>query len=60
MNYLKRTFVLLLGLAFIYSCKEESAITKKEEALQWFKGNLHTHSYWSDGDEFPEVIMEWY
>ncbi len=27
---------------------------------QWFKGNLHTHSYWSDGDEFPETIMEWY
>ncbi|NND80735.1 MAG: histidinol-phosphatase [Maribacter sp.] len=60
MNYLKRAFVLLLGLAFIYSCKEESAITKKEEVKQWFKGNLHTHSYWSDGDEFPEVIMEWY
>ncbi|MEX2594157.1 MAG: histidinol-phosphatase [Anditalea sp.] len=26
----------------------------------WYKGNLHTHSYWSDGDEFPEVIMDWY
>lgn len=27
---------------------------------QWYKGNLHTHSYWSDGDEFPEMIMDWY
>lgn len=27
---------------------------------KWYKGNLHTHSYWSDGDEFPEIIMEWY
>jgi len=26
----------------------------------WYKGNLHTHSYWSDGDEFPEMIMSWY
>lgn len=26
----------------------------------WYKGNLHTHSYWSDGDEFPEMIMAWY
>src|SRR6186713_3080501 len=26
----------------------------------WLKGNLHTHSYWSDGDEFPEMIMDWY
>lgn len=28
--------------------------------LQWFKGNTHTHSYWSDGDDFPEMIMDWY
>jgi hypothetical protein len=28
--------------------------------LKWFKGNTHTHSYWSDGDDFPEMIMDWY
>ncbi len=27
---------------------------------RWFKGNLHTHSLWSDGDDFPEVIAAWY
>lgn len=27
---------------------------------KWFKGNLHTHSYWSDGDDYPEMIMKWY
>ena len=27
---------------------------------QWFKGNLHTHSLWSDGDDFPEMIADWY
>lgn len=26
----------------------------------WYKGNLHAHSYWSDGDDFPEMIMDWY
>lgn len=26
----------------------------------WYKGNLHTHSYWSDGDQFPEVILQRY
>jgi hypothetical protein len=26
----------------------------------WFKGNLHTHSLWSDGDDYPEMIMDWY
>jgi hypothetical protein len=28
--------------------------------LRWWKGNLHTHSLWSDGDDFPEMIGEWY
>src|SRR5688500_8687075 len=27
---------------------------------RWYKGNLHTHSLWSDGDDFPERIALWY
>jgi hypothetical protein len=26
---------------------------------QW-KGNLHTHSVWSDGTDYPEMIVDWY
>lgn len=26
----------------------------------WWKGNLHTHSLWSDGDHYPEMIISWY
>ena len=26
----------------------------------WLKGNLHTHSLWSDGDDFPDMIADWY
>jgi hypothetical protein len=29
-------------------------------AEQWFKGNTHTHSLWSDGNDFPEMIADWY
>lgn len=29
-------------------------------APQWFKGNLHTHSLWSDGDDYPEMIADRY
>ena len=28
--------------------------------LKWFKGNTHTHSLWSDGNDFPEMIADWY
>jgi len=27
---------------------------------RWWKGNLHTHSLWSDGDDYPEMIVDWY
>lgn len=27
---------------------------------KWFKGNLHTHSHWSDGDDYLENIGLWY
>lgn len=28
--------------------------------LRWWKGNLHTHTLWSDGDDFPEMAAVWY
>ena len=27
---------------------------------RWFKGNLHTHSLWSDGNDYPEMIADSY
>lgn len=27
---------------------------------QYWKGNLHTHTLWSDGDDFPEMVVDWY
>jgi hypothetical protein len=51
-NYTKiKTAVVLL---FLISCNSI------EETQVWQKGNLHTHSLWSDGDDFPEMIIQWY
>ena len=55
MAYLRLTIGLLMLLVVIGCDTQQSTLSK-----HWFKGNLHTHSYWSDGDEFPEVIMDWY
>jgi hypothetical protein len=33
---------------------------QSEGGLKWYKGNLHTHSLWSDGDDYPEMIADWY
>lgn len=45
---------LLCVIVFLTGCAQ------KESNRKWYKGNLHTHSYWSDGDEYPEMIMDWY
>ena len=37
-----------------------SASSISAEETQWWKGNLHTHSLWSDGDDYPEMIADWY
>ena len=50
----------LLALTVLLSCVENKSEAEKETPKKWYKGNLHTHSYWSDGDEFPEVILDWY
>lgn len=31
-----------------------------KSTLRWWRGNLHTHTLWSDGDDYPEMVVEWY
>ena len=30
------------------------------KSKRWWKGNLHTHTFWSDGKAFPEEAIIWY
>jgi hypothetical protein len=48
----RRILSLLIIFAFFFSSQSFAA--------KWFRGNLHTHSFWSDGDDFPEMITDWY
>ena len=29
-------------------------------AAEWYRGNLHMHSFWSDGNVYPEQAVDWY
>ncbi|MGE0143506.1 MAG: hypothetical protein AB7I19_07135 [Planctomycetota bacterium] len=52
-----------LPLVLIATATLASASAVAQEpvaAKRWWKGNLHTHSLWSDGDDFPEQIAHWY
>lgn len=53
---LAASFALFVGRAPADTPQHEAAPSE----LKWFKGNLHTHSLWSDGNDFPEMISAWY
>src|ERR1700686_3460472 len=67
---LRSLLAIILSLAFLsaaiawQSASSTDAPTEKVASLQagptYWKGNLHTHSLWSDGDDFPEMIADWY
>jgi len=54
--FLIQAFLVMTTLALRAAATEPA----HEERLQWWKGNTHTHSLWSDGDQFPEMIADWY
>lgn len=61
-----RLFVLLTLGAWVPSQLLAQASPIAEQPFRvnseprWFKGNLHTHSLWSDGNDYPEMIVDWY
>ena len=49
-----------VGLGILVATLNSCAKPDAQADKRWYKGNLHTHSYWSDGDDYPEMIMDWY
>jgi hypothetical protein len=57
------SFGLLAALAMCGATVHRSTPAWGDETApptKWYKGNLHTHSLWSDGNDFPEMICAWY
>ena len=56
----------LMAPALVCAATSFARIARCDEAVpaepvpQYYKGNIHTHSLWSDGNDFPEMIAEWY
>lgn len=42
------------------SAAQEEFNLSADAERRWYRGNLHTHSLWSDGDDYPERIAAWY
>ena len=58
---------LVHRIAFLFLCSLSAAAVAADPVelsetheLKWYRGNMHTHSLWSDGDDYPEMIASWY
>lgn len=68
--YLRSLVVALIALTTLLVAAWQHSRTQPEKGVaqlagistspRFWKGNLHTHSLWSDGDDFPEMISDWY
>lgn len=52
------TLLLLVGRSSVEPAAGD--ILQSEGDLAWYRGNIHTHSLWSDGDDYLEMIGLWY
>lgn len=62
-----RTLLTVFSALTFLVCPLSTKVTSAQDlaaghgvAEQYWKGNLHTHSFWSDGNDFPEMIVDWY
>ena len=39
---------------------EGKLVLAAADGQKWQRGNMHTHSHWSDGDDYLESIANWY
>ena len=52
--------LLMMNSAEQSSSTVEAHVLTAADGKQWYRGNLHTHSLWSDGDDYLEAIGLWY
>ena len=54
------TGVVSAALPSISLCLAADVVLQADEGRQWYRGNMHTHSHWSDGDDYLDNIALWY
>ena len=54
---MKQNLLKMLILSAVVSLV---ALVGNSSAAEWYKGQLHCHSSWSDGNTLPELAISWY
>ena len=50
----------ILKAFFALSVVTVVALWGELQGAEWYKGQLHCHSHWSDGNTMPELAIAWY
>ncbi|MCP4709413.1 MAG: hypothetical protein GY869_12370 [Planctomycetes bacterium] len=58
LNKFCRSVILVLIVFLGLACSQTNQAPSPP--AHWYKGNLHTHSFWSDGQQFPEMVAHIY
>lgn len=57
---MKKLIIYVAACIVLSSTLLAGAAWSDSPETRWWKGNTHTHTWWSDGDAPPEVIAAWY
>lgn len=55
---MKKLLTMIICIGFFISTQTFAQDYQSES--RWWKGNTHTHTWWSDGDAPPELAADWY
>lgn len=64
-SFLRSCVLTFIAMSFL-CLSEPSQVFAQDVTLRandtehWYRGNMHTHSLWSDGDDYPEMVAAWY
>lgn len=59
-DFLKTSAALAASLTVGIRNPVSAAVGNTAQQKRWFKGNLHMHNQWSDGQLLPEMAVNWY
>jgi hypothetical protein len=60
-TFFASTILIILGSLIVNeSGFAQERVLRSDKTHTWYRGNMHTHSLWSDGDDYPEMIATWY
>jgi len=60
MHFVGSNLAAVVTLVLITPIAVAQEPVPNDPPLRWWKGNIHTHTFWSDGNDFPDMVGEWY